>query len=341
MSNLPRTISCENPQNSSTDPRTVGEYPRRAVSAVAYGKINLHLAVGDARADGYHELRTVFQSVDLAETVTLSPEVGTGHRLSVTGRDAHVVPTDESNLAWRAVDAVCSVSGRASGAVHIHIDKQVPVAGGMAGGSADCAAALLAANEYFGAGLSREQLIKIGAGLGADIPFCLMGGTALGLGRGDELSPVLTRGEYHWAIACDKRGLSTPEVFRKLDEQREKIAQDPTRPNIRAGEPTAMIRALVSGQASEIAGLLANDLQAPALSLMPSLRATFAAAEEAGALAGIVSGSGPTVAVLCDSADHAVHVASAISAAGRATSTATTVSPARGLPRLLGEHDRA
>lgn len=326
--------------NASHEPAM--KQPERQVRAVAYGKINLHLSVGDAREDGYHELQTVFQSVDLAETVTLSPEDGDTHRLTVSGRDAHLVPTDDSNLAWRAVDAVRERAQHGADhvhyrSVHIHIDKQVPVAGGMAGGSADCAAALIAANEYFNAGLSQENLADIGATLGADVPFCLMGGTAMGVGRGDELSPVLCRGEYYWAIACDKRGLSTPEVFRKLDEQRAKAAQDPTRPHVRAGEPAAVIRALMGGQASELAGLLANDLQTPALSLMPSLRSTLSAAEEVGALAGIVSGSGPTIAMLCDNADHAVQAASAIAAAGRATSTATTTSPASGLPRLLSE----
>ena len=288
------------------------------ITAQAHGKINLHLAVGDVRPDGYHELVTVFQSVDLRESVTLSESQGTP-TLTVAGHDAHLVPTDSSNLAWRAIAALAEGSGRPF--PDIHIDKGVPVAGGMAGGSADAAAALKAGVEYFG--ISRD-IVEIAATLGADVPFCLLGGTALGTGKGEQLVTLPTRGSFHWAIATDKRGLSTPQVFAKLDEQR--VQRDMAR----AGSPAQLQRALLTGDPHQLGPLLANDLQAPALSLLPSLRETLGAATEAGAIASIVSGSGPTIAMLCESAEHAVDVASAVSAAGKASATTVTTSPAAG-----------
>lgn len=339
------------------------------VAAVAHGKINLHLGVGDARADGYHELHTVFQSVDLQEKVTLLPirEASDGGvvELTVAGPGRHAVPTDHSNLAWRAVEAVRqraasegvpeSVTGMA---LRIHIDKGVPVAGGMAGGSADAAAALVAANElYYGhhsaadvhTPLTREQLMEIGAELGADVPFCILGGTALGTGKGEELVSVMTRGTYHWALAMDKRGLSTPKVFAQLDAQRATASQRAAeelsaaeggaaeeRPTgaravaSRAGTTDALMSALLTGDPERLAPHLVNDLQAPAISLLPSLRETLSTSREAGALAAIVSGSGPTIAMLCADAESAVDVAAAVSVAGKASATATTSSPAEG-----------
>lgn len=342
-----------------------------AVSAVGHGKINLHLGVSDVRPDGYHELHTVFQSVALQEKVTLfelaSEKEST---LTVAGHDAHAVPTDHSNLAARAVAEVQALVAEKVGAhvphVRIHIDKGVPVAGGMAGGSADAAAALIAAVEFYFRRHpatrhlpepSTRQLHTIAAGLGADVPFCLLGGTALGTGRGDELVSVMSQGPYHWAIATDKRGLSTPKVFAQLDRQREAAAnaaadqrqqaprqqpsqQQPTRPlqpqrpQPRAGSTDELLRALTTGDPEQLAPLLVNDLQAPAISLMPSLRETLAAAKEAEALAAIVSGSGPTIAMLCRDEEHAVDVATAVSVAGKASATMTTTTPA-GAARLV------
>ncbi|RAV31633.1 4-(cytidine 5'-diphospho)-2-C-methyl-D-erythritol kinase [Corynebacterium heidelbergense] len=337
------------------------------VAATAHGKINLHLGVGDVRPDGYHELTTIFQAVSLVETVTLTPvpiesggqRPGTGGvaELTVSGHDAHLVPKDASNLAWRAVSLIRDLWLRRSGVAQtevpllsIHIDKGVPVAGGMAGGSADAAAALLAAVEFYfnryppvlpaarphhrgtfvaPTAPDEAELRGLAVELGADVPFCLLGGTALGTGRGEELVSLMSQGPYFWAIATDKRGLSTPTVFRQLDQQRAAAASG-QRPNIRAGGTDELVRALLSGDPRALAPLLANDLQAPAISLMPSLRGTLAAAREAGALAALVSGSGPTVAMLCESAAHAVDVATAVSVAGKASATTTTTSPAPG-----------
>ncbi|WP_260620037.1 4-(cytidine 5'-diphospho)-2-C-methyl-D-erythritol kinase [Corynebacterium anserum] len=344
-----------------------------SVGAVAHGKVNLHLGVSDLRDDGYHDLTTVFQSVALQEKVRLT-EVASEEEatVTVTGHDAHLVPTDPSNLAVRAVEAVRSLVkarmkegscgdnspgeiDRSELASHkmteqdvpwvaIHIEKGVPVAGGMAGGSADAAAALVAAVEFYCERHPRtshvptptmEEQYGIAASLGADVPFCVLGGTALGLGRGDELVTVMAHGTFHWALATDKRGLSTPKVFAQLDKQRAAAASG-ERPDIRAGSTDALMRALVSGDAEQLAPTLVNDLQAPAISLMPTLRETLRAAKEAGALAAIVSGSGPTIAMLCRDADHALDVATAVSVAGKASATITASSPA-GPARILEE----
>ena len=348
------------PANSTNE---AGSAPL-SVTAVAHGKINLHLGVSDLREDGYHDLHTIFQSVSLEEKVRLELVAsGEEETMTVSGHDAHLVPTDRSNLAWRAVEAVQElvrealarkpVESETAGQtgvdsapeiprVSIHIDKGVPVAGGMAGGSADAAAALVAAVEfYFERHPDTRHLPTpdanvqhmIACALGADVPFCVLGGTALGVGRGDELVTVMANGPFHWALATDKRGLSTPKVFGQLDTQREQIAAG-ERPDVRAGDTEPLMHALISGDAEQLAPTLINDLQAPAISLMPSLRETLLAAKEAGALAAIVSGSGPTIAMLCRDAEHAVDVATAVSVAGKASATTTCSSPA-GPARLI------
>lgn len=344
----------------------------RTVVATAQGKVNLHLSVGDAREDGYHELETVFQALDLTETVTLTvtgTRAGTPAErpdlldligsFTVSGRDASKVPVGEhrlDNLAVRGVLAVLERYRDNLGAspsavfprLDIHVDKGVPVAGGMAGGSADAAAAMVATCEVLhGVGAAESgfdraprpddgELAVLAAGLGADVPFCLIGGTALGHGRGDVLVPVMTRGTYHWALAMDPRGLNTAEVFARLDDQRAAAGRG-ERPDLRAGGPEGAQRAILAGDVDVLAEHLTsntvNDLQAPAISLSPDLRRTLAAGLDAGALACLVSGSGPTVAMLCDSSGHAVDVASALSSegvGGRAVPTTTATSSHHG-----------
>ncbi|WP_080795913.1 4-(cytidine 5'-diphospho)-2-C-methyl-D-erythritol kinase [Corynebacterium pacaense] len=281
------------------------------VTARAWSKINLHLGVGAARGDGFHELLTVFQTLDLHDEVTLridpSRPAGAGSVVrSLTSSGASGVPADESNLAWRAVDALvghwrAAHPGEPLATVDIHIRKGIPVAGGMAGGSADAAAALRAVDSWLGP-FGQDTLLVIASGLGSDVPFTLLGGTMLGTGRGEKLVDVLCRGRYHWAIAVSPRGLSTPTVFNKLD-QMQRV------PSLDIDE---LVRALLSGDPHELAPHLRNDLQAAALSLRPDLRGTLAAGTRAGALAGIVSGSGPTVAFLCADARHAEDVAEEI-----------------------------
>jgi 4-diphosphocytidyl-2-C-methyl-D-erythritol kinase len=279
----------------------------RPVVVRAPSKVNLHLAVGDLRDDGYHELNTVFQALSLSDTVSVAP----AETLSVTvrGEDARVVPTDSSNLVWQAAEMLAAESGRRPD-VEIAIDKGIPVAGGMAGGSADAAATLVGLNALWQLDLSREELDGFAAKLGSDVPFSLHGGTAVGTGRGERLLPVLSRSTFHWVLALAKVGLSTPTVFRELD----RLRADGNPP--RLGGPEDLMHALPTGDAATLAPLLGNDLQSAALSLNPGLRRTLRAGVAAGALAGIVSGSGPTCAFLCAEADAAVRVSAELAGAG-------------------------
>jgi 4-diphosphocytidyl-2-C-methyl-D-erythritol kinase len=273
-------------------------------------KVNLHLAVGDAREDGYHELVTLFQALSLSDEVTVAAADEPG--VEVHGDGANAVPTGASNLAWRAVRALAMHVGRDPDdlKVRVMIRKSIPVSGGMAGGSADAAAALVGLASLWRLDIGREELSMIAATLGSDVPFSLQGGTALGTGRGERLIPVLARSTYHWVIALDRRGLSTPDVYNELD----RLRADGDPPRVSAVEP--VLEALVAGDPRQLALLLGNDLQAAAISLRPALRRTLRAGVNAGALAGLVSGSGPTCAFLCTDADAAVRVAAELSGAG-------------------------
>ncbi|MDU0478194.1 4-(cytidine 5'-diphospho)-2-C-methyl-D-erythritol kinase [Staphylococcus chromogenes] len=294
------------------------------LKARAHSKVNLHLGVGPARADGFHELRTIFQSLSLFDALRLEPHSASQHVITVSGLGADTVPTDSRNLVWRAVDRVVELAGEQR-RFRLHLDKGIPTAGGMAGGSADAAAALLLANKELGEPLSEAQLLDIAAELGSDIPFTLLGGTMLGTGRGEKLTPVPSQGEYHWALAFNAKGLSTPAVFRKLDEMR--ASPSDNEPSVNTQELEA---ALAAGNIRDVARLMANDLEAPALELLPELQHTLARGEQAGALRGMVSGSGPTCAFLCESAEAATYVARDIEAAGLATGTDTATGPAAG-----------
>ena len=281
----------------------------REIVASAPGKVNLHLGVGEARTDGYHDLVSVFHAVDRREVVRLlldgAPVAGPAVQSMRT--TFFVDEPDEdidgpNNLAWRAVEAVVSRAGVAVPRVRIEVDKHVFVAGGMAGGSADAAAALVAANALvaqFGEPLPDEELFEIAASLGADVPFSLMGGTALGTGRGDKLVEMLSRGRLHWVFINPKIGINTGGAFALLDDLRH--GNPALLPHLDA---TELSQALTSGDVARVAAALHNDLEDPALSMRPVLKRVLGAAGEAGRRA-IVSGSGPTVAVLCDDADAA------------------------------------
>ncbi|WP_409429509.1 4-(cytidine 5'-diphospho)-2-C-methyl-D-erythritol kinase [Mycobacterium sp. SMC-11] len=291
--------------------------PTGSVTVRVPGKLNLYLAVGDCRDDGYHELTTVFHAVSLVDEVTVRDADVLS--LRVSGEGADVLPTDERNLAWQAAELMAEYVGRAPD-VAISIDKSIPVAGGMAGGSADAAAVLVGMNVLWELGVPRRDLHSLAARLGSDVPFALHGGTALGTGRGEELATVLTRETFHWVLAFADRGLSTPAVFKELDRLRDSGRKLPE-----SGDPEPVLAALAAGDPQRLAGLLGNDLQAAAISLNPDLRRTLRAGVEAGALAGVVSGSGPTCAFLCSSAQSAADVAVELSAlgAGRAVRVAS------------------
>ena len=287
----------------------------RSVTATAPGKINVCLRVGPVRDDGYHDVATIFQAVSLVEEVTASESES--FSVSFTGPiDTSALTVDESNLVLRAARAVAAESGYTGGA-DIQVIKRVPIAGGMGGGSADAAATLVAVDALWGTNLGMPRLAEIAATLGADVPFALHGGTALGVGRGDVLSPVLAKATFHWVLVLNEVGLSTPDVFRQLDRHRaehsieiETVAVDP------AIDPN-LLQALRSGDAMALGEYLRNDLQAAALQLMPNLGETLEFGETHGALAGIVSGSGPTVALLAADEDSAARLAASLTADGR------------------------
>jgi len=279
----------------------------------APGKLNVFFGVGEVQADGYHPVASVYQAVSLFEDVvaTAADEI----TLSVTGDvDISGVPLDDRNLAVRAARLLAGVLGIDEG-VHLDLHKGVPVAGGMGGGSADAAATLVACNELWGAQLSTAELHELAAKLGADVPFALLGGTAVGTGRGDELTPALARGRIDWVLVTSTEGgLSTPTVYTRLDELRSEVDIAPAR-----GVPTveaAVLQALRAGDAVALAATVHNDLQAAALALRPDLADVLAAGREAGAHGGLVSGSGPTVAFVAGDPDHARELAAALSARG-------------------------
>ncbi|MFY1621120.1 4-(cytidine 5'-diphospho)-2-C-methyl-D-erythritol kinase [Micromonospora sp. WMMD736] len=315
---------------SASDGSTASEWvPTGSVTVRVPGKVNLYLAVGDLRDDGYHDLTTVFHAVSLLDEITVRNADMLS--LELTGEGAASLPVDERNLAWRAAELMADHVGRAPD-VAISIEKSIPVAGGMAGGSADAAAVLVAMNTLWELGVRRRDLHALAAQLGADVPFALHGGTALGTGRGDELATVLARTTFHWVLAFAERGLSTPAAFAEIDRLRDGAGPDGSDTDAppRLGDPEPLLTALASGDPAELAPLLGNDLQAAALSLNPALRRTLRAGEDAGALAGIVSGSGPTCAFLCRSAPEAIDIGAELAGAGVCRTVRVASGPVQG-----------
>jgi len=298
-----------------------------AVTVRVPAKVNLQLAVGPLRADGYHDLVNVFHAVSLFDEVTAEP----ADELTVTVRGESVegVPVGEDNLAARAARLLAErIGARPDVALTIH--KTIPVAGGMAGGSADAAAALVACARLWDA--SGVRLADLAADLGSDVPFALLGGTAIGTGRGEVLTPVPVGGRFHWVFALADGGLSTPAVYAECDRLREAAGQ-------RVGPPRrsqALLDALERGDAEALGAALANDLQPAALSLRPSLRRTLQAGREGGALGALVSGSGPTCAFLARSAGHAAELAAALSEAGLVRAAVSAHGPVPGATVVAG-----
>ena len=307
----------------ASDGKTATDWsPSGSVTVRVPGKVNLYLEVGDLRDDGYHELTTVFHAVSLFDEVTVrNADVLS---LEMTGEGAAALPTDERNLAWQAAELLAEHVGRAPD-VAISIAKSIPVAGGMAGGSADAAGVLVAMNALWELGVPRRDLHGLAAELGSDVPFGLHGGTALGTGRGEQLATVLARSTFHWVLAFADGGLSTPKVFGEIDRMR---AADEHAPRLEDPEP--LLAALASGEAARLAPLLGNDLQAAAVGLDHRLRRTLQAGLDAGALAGIVSGSGPTCAFLCSSASTAVDVGAVLAGEGVCRTVRAASGPVHG-----------
>jgi 4-diphosphocytidyl-2-C-methyl-D-erythritol kinase len=287
------------------------------ITVRAPAKINLALRVEGRRPDGYHELTTVFQAVSLVDELTVSPAQGLG--MTVSGEGAAELPTDGSNLALAAARLLAE-RGAVRGGAHLELRKGIPVAGGLAGGSADAAAALVACDALWDTGFDREALAALAAELGSDVPFALRGGTALGTGRGEQLAPVLARGTYHWVLAFADGGLSTPEVYRAFDEGGHPAS----------AAPDEVLAALRAGDAAALGRALSNDLQPAALRLRPGLQRVLDAGADLGALAGIVSGSGPTVALLAPDGRRATELAARLAGTGLCRAVRRAHGPAAG-----------
>jgi 4-diphosphocytidyl-2-C-methyl-D-erythritol kinase len=297
----------------------------RSVAVAAPAKVNLFLSVGRLRPDGFHDLVTVFQTLSLADEIVLSEAARGG--IEIVGEGHDVLDIGRDNLAMRAVVALADHVGMPADAVdrvHITLRKRIPVAGGMAGGSADAAATLLGLCALWNLRLRRHELAEVAARLGSDVPFQLHGGCALGTGRGDVITEVPVANAFHWVVGVDHGGLSTPVVFHELDRLRA------LRPGRRASSPGAVLDALDDGDPARLAPALVNDLQEAALSLRPDLRRTLDAGVDAGALAGIVSGSGPSCAFLCADEEHAAGVAERLEATGRCRAVHALRGPAGG-----------
>ena len=299
-------------------------------------KLNLQLAVGLPRADGYHDLVTVFHAVSLYDQVRVEPASRDG--VTVTGEGADRVPADQDNLALRAVAAL-RAAVRDHGPVQVTIAKKIPVAAGLAGGSADAAAALVACNELWAAGLSHQRLATIAATVGSDVAFALLGGTAVGRGRGEQLTPALAPAtQYHWVLAFADGQLSTPAVYAALDRLRSAPAAETAEaarsavpaPAAQPGLDAALMSALRTGNAAQVGQRLSNDLQPAAVSLFPALRKTLNAGLELGALGALVAGSGPTCVFLAANAERALELAVSLSGAGVCRSVARVSGPAPG-----------
>ena len=296
----------------------------KSVTVRVPAKVNLQLSVGPRESDGFHNLVTVFQAISIYDdiTVTFAP-VKSGVSISISGDQRHGVPADESNLAMKAIALMAKEYDLEIDA-HLEIKKSIPVAGGMAGGSADAAAAIVAIDYLYSLGMSREEMSEVAAQLGSDVPFMLSGGTAIGTGHGDQLTAALSRGTYHWVLALSSVGLSTPAVYGECDRLRSELE---------IAEPATneqLMQALLAADPKAVGAHLINDLQAAACSLRPALRLVLDVGQEYGALGALVSGSGPTVAFLVTDEEAGLDLAVALTASGVVGSVARAYGPVAG-----------
>jgi 4-diphosphocytidyl-2-C-methyl-D-erythritol kinase len=285
------------------------------VSVRAPAKINLGLRVGRPGVDGYHPVATVYQAIGLYDEIKARPVSDRGRSVTVTGEGADTVPLDATNLAVQAA-ALLAKRFEVDDGVALSIHKSIAVAGGLAGGSADAAGALIACDALWGTNATRDDLVALAAELGSDVPFCLVGGLAVGTGRGEQLSPVLARGSYEWVLAYAYSGLSTPQVYAEFD--RLTVTRSPEKAAVQAAPevPEQLMSALRSGDPYAVGAALHNDLESAVLRLRPALRHTLALGEELNALGSMVSGSGPTCLFLASDPDHAVDIAVALAGSG-------------------------
>ncbi len=293
----------------------------KSVTVRVPGKVNVYLGVGPREFSGYHELATIFQAVGIYDEVTVS--AADSLTISGLGSFAAQIPTDDTNLAWKAAELVARACGENPN-IHIQIDKSIPIAAGMAGGSADAAATLVACDAYWNAGIPRDQLDAMAATLGSDVPFMLHGGCALGVGRGEVLSPVMIRGSFHWVFATFDEGLSTAQIYEKTDEMRGLEFEEA--PEV----PTELLSALARGDAPALGRLLQNDLQLAATTSRPQLGRVLEQGIDSGALGAIISGSGPTCAFLVRDESSAIDLVVALKASGLVDDVLRTHGPVHG-----------
>jgi len=296
----------------------------RGVTARVPAKVNLQLSVGPLGADGFHEVTTVFQAISLFDDVTVATaDKGDGIKISITGQTSGGVPADNSNLAVKAAQLMIKNYDLPEDLV-IKLKKEIPVAGGMAGGSADAAGVIVGLDSLFELGLSRDVMESVGSKIGSDVPFSICGGVAIGTGRGDQITPALAKGSYNWVLALSGQGLATPSVYQECDRLREGLSIAP--PVV--SEP--LMQALRAGDAKALGKALTNELQPAACSLRPALRLVLDVGVDYGALGGIVSGSGPTVAFLVSDDDHAMDLTVALSSSGVVSSVVRASGPTNG-----------
>lgn len=298
--------------------------PLNSVTVRVPAKVNLQLSVGPRESNGYHNLVSVFQAVSIFDEVTITKShVGSGVTIAVTGDQTHGVPEDGTNLAVKAAQLI-GEKFDIDVDVHIEVKKSIPVAGGMAGGSADAAATLVAMDALYKLEATREELLELGSQLGSDVPFMIAGGTAVGTGRGDQLTAALSRGTYHWVFALSTVGLSTPAVYAECDRMRAELeVADPK-------VSDALMQALLTGDPELVGRALSNDLQNPACSLRPALSLILEVGRDYGALGAIVSGSGPTIAFLVADEESGLDLAVALTASGVVGSVARATGPVHG-----------
>ena len=296
----------------------------RGVTARVPAKVNLQLSVGPLGADGFHEVTTVFQAISLFDDVTVATaDKGAGIKISITGQTSGGVPADNSNLAVKAAQVMIKNYDLPEDLV-IKLKKEIPVAGGMAGGSADAAGVIVGLDSLFELGLSRDVMESVGSKIGSDVPFSICGGVAIGTGRGDQITPALAKGSYNWVLALSGQGLATPSVYQECDRLREGLSIAP--PVV--SEP--LMQALRAGDAKALGKALTNELQPAACSLRPALRLVLDVGVDYGALGGIVSGSGPTVAFLVSDDEHAMDLTVALSSSGVVSSVVRASGPTNG-----------
>jgi len=296
----------------------------RGVTARVPAKVNLQLSVGPLGSDGFHEVTTVFQAISLFDDVTVATaDKGEGIKISITGQTSGGVPADNSNLAVKAAQLMIKNYDLPEDLV-IKLKKEIPVAGGMAGGSADAAGVIVGLDSLFELGLSRDVMESVGSKIGSDVPFSICGGVAIGTGRGDQITPALAKGSYNWVLALSGQGLATPSVYQECDRLREGLSIAP--PVV--SEP--LMQALRAGDAKALGKALTNELQPAACSLRPALRLVLDVGVDYGALGGIVSGSGPTVAFLVSDDDHAMDLTVALSSSGVVSSVVRASGPTNG-----------